>query len=351
MGAAQARRHSATIERKMKLLRKDAALLETAMREAKREAAAAKLKAEHKAAHYKASVNAKVVRAKKDFDIMRKKLQAYKGTKRSEKQASDRLRKLAQQVVALSTRLKHGHHHLHQVMHRQAKYVRKAKIKALKAKSKLKRLLHHYKMGLQELQAKLNKIHNSKDINAVMATRIASRQSLFGQQQKKLLTLKQAMASVKQDLDKSKQRLKVFHQQAKKRKQVLHVAHAAYNNLSHAVAHLKKMAAQHTKAVRIKGPTGSNAKSTQKVVKNVIKAVKKAASGADTKIAAAVVKDAATAAALEAEKHTQPVDIDVPGLNSALDKAGRAMIALGARHGSKAESKPKTAKLTVQQGT
>merc|ERR1712054_695839 len=97
--AAEARRHSATIERKMKLLRKDATLLETAMREAKREAAAAKLKAEHKAAHYKASVNAKVVRAKKDFDVMKKKLAAYKGTKRSEKKAADHLRTLAQQVV------------------------------------------------------------------------------------------------------------------------------------------------------------------------------------------------------------------------------------------------------------
>merc|ERR1711998_64752 len=261
--------------------------------------------------------------------------------KRREKKAADHLRTLAQQVVELSTTLKRGHHHLHQVMRRQAKYVRKAKAKALKAKSKLKHMLRHYKAGLQDLQAKLDKVHNSKDINADMASRIASQQSLYGVQQKKLLELKQAVSDVDQDLSTSKRNLQVFHRQAKKRKQVLHVAHAAYNNLAHAVAHLKKMAAEHAKAVRIKGPRGSNAKSTQKVVKNVIKAVKRAASGTSSKLAAAVAKDAAAAAAIEAERHSQPVDIDMPGLNSALDKAGRAMIALGAQH-AKAD-KPKAA--------
>merc|ERR1711959_812607 len=75
------------------MLEKDVALLEAAEKRALQEAKDAKLKFEKKDARYKAIVNEKVLRAEKDFVLMKKKLAAYKGAKHREKITAEKLRR------------------------------------------------------------------------------------------------------------------------------------------------------------------------------------------------------------------------------------------------------------------
>merc|ERR1712196_488685 len=99
--AQLAKKRSMSAKAKLKMLEKDVALLE-----------AAETRFQAKDAKYKAIVNAKVLRAQKDFEIMKKKLAAYKGAKRTERLTAERLRRLAQEVVRLSARLKRERAHV-----------------------------------------------------------------------------------------------------------------------------------------------------------------------------------------------------------------------------------------------
>merc|ERR1712057_8748 len=121
--AAQANKHSMSAQAKLKLLEKDVALLEAAEKRALQEAKDAKLKFEKKDAHYKAIVNAKVLRAQKDFELMKKKLAAYKGAKHREKITAEKLRRLAQEMVRLSARLRREKDHVIRLQRMHKKYV------------------------------------------------------------------------------------------------------------------------------------------------------------------------------------------------------------------------------------
>merc|ERR1711865_859476 len=103
---AAAGKRDAAAQGKMTILNKDVALLKAAVHKAMLEAAAARLAATRKSASFKAVVNNKVLRAKKDFEIMKHKLEEFKGSRRKQKATALKLRKLAQGVVRLSRRLK-----------------------------------------------------------------------------------------------------------------------------------------------------------------------------------------------------------------------------------------------------
>merc|ERR1711998_689723 len=130
--AKAAHKRNMSAKAKLAMLEKDVAPLEAAEKRALNEAKQAKMRFQAKDAKYKAIVNAKVLRAQQDFEKM--KLAAYKGAKRKERLTAERLRRLAQEVVRLSARLKRERAH---VAHLQA--MLKKRLAKFKAKMDKKR--------------------------------------------------------------------------------------------------------------------------------------------------------------------------------------------------------------------
>jgi len=336
---AAASKRDAAAQGKMTILNKDVALLKAAVHKAMMVAAAARLAATRKSARFKAIVNTKVLRAKKDFEIMKQKLEGFKGSRRKQKATALKLRKLAQGVVRLSRRLKRKTRSVRHEKRRHKRQVKHAKVTAKRAKKKLKELLRHYKDKLQKLKLKLYAVRHSKGINAAMATRIASEQSVIAEQEEKLAELTSTDRRLKRTLHHEKIRIKVFSLKAKKRKKVLRIAHKAYSNLSRALAHLQSMAAQRAKTVIIKARSSSDKKSAKKVEKQMKRAVEQAAAGAKAVIAASVAKKAARAAKREARKAARAkLGVAVPGLNSALRKANSSLKGLGKQPATTSEN-------------
>merc|ERR1712054_474610 len=143
--AKLAKKRSMSAKAKLAMLEKDVKLLEAAEKRALKEAKEAKLRFQAKDAKYKAIVNAKVLRAQKDFEIMKKKLAAYKGAKRTERLTAERLRRLAQEVVRLSARLKRERAHVAHLQARNKKVLAHEKL-VMKAKRKqLKAMIKRFK--------------------------------------------------------------------------------------------------------------------------------------------------------------------------------------------------------------
>merc|ERR1711981_1217885 len=326
--AAQANKHSMSAQAKLKLLEKDVALLEAAEKRALQEAKDAKLKFEKKDARYKAIVNEKVLRAEKDFVLMKKKLAAYKGAKHREKITAEKLRRLAQEVVRLSARLRREKDHVIRLQRMHKKFVRRWKKNYARRKSKLKKMIRKFKKILKALKAQLNRIRSAKDINAVMASRITAEQSVVAQQEQKLAQENAYIKRLKRMLARARRNTQMFQRKAKKRKRVLRIAHVAYINLERAVNNLKRMARNHAKIVSIKVDHANAAKDTKVFVRNVERTVKSLQKKSRAAIARAVARRAAAAAAAEARAQDKLGD-NIPGINRALKKTKGLMKNLG----------------------
>jgi len=328
--AKLAKKRSMSAKAKLKMLEKDVALLEAAEKKALGEARAAKARFQAKDAKYKAIVNAKVLRAQKDFEIMKKKLAAYKGAKRTERLTAERLRRLAQEVVRLSARLKRERAHVARLQAKLKKKLAKDKL-FMKAKRKqLKAMVKRFKAILKALRAKLNKLRNKPAVSVVMASRIKAEEGVVAQQEAKLAQENAYIKRLKAMLRRAEHTHVVLTTKAKKRKQVLRIAHVAYSNLERAVAHLKAMAAQHAKTVNIKGPHANAAKDTRVFVRNMVRTVRQLQRKSKRMIARAVARKAAAAAAAEARANDKMGLADtIPGLNRALAKAKGSLKNLG----------------------
>merc|ERR1711998_270919 len=127
------------------------------------------------------------------------------------------------------------------------------------------------------------------------------------------------IARLKKMLADAKHRTKVYRVKAKKRKEVLRIAHVAYSNLERAVAHLKAMAAQHAKIVTVRSAHANAAKDTKVFVRNMVRTVKQLQKKSKRMIAEAVARRAAAAEARAQDK--LKLRDDIPGLNGALAKA------------------------------
>merc|ERR1711939_839717 len=311
--AAQANKHSMSAQAKLKLLEKDVALLEAAEKRALQEAKDAKLKFE-----------------KKDFVLMKKKLAAYKGAKHREKITAEKLRRLAQEVVRLSARLRREKDHVIRLQRMHKKFVRRWKKNYARRKSKLKKMIRKFKKILKALKAQLNRIRSAKDINAVMASRITAEQSVVAQQEQKLAQENAYIKRLKRMLARARRNTQTFQRKAKKRKRVLRIAHVAYINLERAVNNLKRMARNHAKIVSIKVDHANAAKDTKVFVRNVERTVKSLQKKSRAAIARAVARRAAAAAAAEARAQDKlGLGDNIPGINRALKKTKGLMKNLG----------------------
>merc|ERR1712093_373463 len=322
--------HSMSAQAKLKMLEKDVAYLEAAEKRALQQAKDAKLKFEKKDAHYKAIVNAKVLRAQKDFELMKKKLAAYKGAKHREKITAEKLRRLAQEVVRLSARLRRERAHVIRLQRMHKKYVVRWKKKYAHRQRKLKKMIRKFKKILKALKAQLNRIRSAKDINAVMASRITAEQSVVAQQEQKLAQENAYIKRLKRMLARARRNTQMFQRKAKKRKRVLRIAHVAYINLGRAVNNLKRMARNHAKVVSIKVDHANAAKDTKVFVRNVERTVKSLQKKSRAAIARAVARRAAAAAAAEARAQDKlGLGDNIPGINRALKKSKGLMKNLG----------------------
>jgi len=314
---------------KMKLLSRDVDLLKAAVRKAQAQAAAARLAAARKAAHYKAIVNSKVLRAQRDFNILKKKLAEFRNSKNIEKRNAMKLRKLAALVVRLSRRLKRNRRHLTRTKKRIGRAHSRVVVKIKVHKKHLKNLIAYYKKVIKRLKAELFAVRHSKGINSAMSSRISAEAAIVAQQRQKVRDLEAEVKRLRRAVRATKRHVHTYQIKGKKRKQVLGVAHVAYMNLERAVAHLKAMAEDRAKVVVIKGNKGSNSENAKKMIRDVKSAVKKASAGAKAAVASAVAKEAAAAAAEEARKHNHGIGVNIPGLNTALDKAAHSLHGLG----------------------
>merc|ERR1712054_574009 len=277
------------------------------------EARAAKARFQAKDAKYKAIVNAKVLRAQKDFEIMKKKLAAYKGAKRTERLTAERLRRLAQEVVRLSARLKRERAHVAHLQARNKKVLAHEKL-VMKAKRKqLKTMIKRFKAILKALRAKLAKLRSKPAVSAVMASRIKAEEGVVAQQEAKLAQENAYIKRLKAMLRRAEKNHVVLTKKAKKRKQVLRIAHVAYANLEKAVARLKAMAAVHGHTVIVKAPRASAAKTAERMRKNMVKTVERLAKRSRKKIAAAAAKTAHS-------NDRKGIRIHINGLNEAMAK-------------------------------
>merc|ERR1712054_640984 len=235
--AKAARKRNMSAKAKLAMLEKDVALLEAAEKRALNEAKQAKMRFQAKDAKYKAIVNAKVLRAQQDFEKMKKKLAAYKGAKRKERLTAERLRRLAQEVVRLSARLKRERAHVAHLQAMLKKRLEKFKAKMMKKRKSLMKMIKRFKAIIKALKAKLAKIRGAKAISAVMASRIKAEEGVVAQQLAKLKQENAYIARLKKMLADAKHETKVYRVKAKERKEVLRIAHVAYSNLERAVAH------------------------------------------------------------------------------------------------------------------
>merc|ERR1711959_11641 len=308
--AAQANRHSMSAQAKLKLLEKDVALLEAAEKRALQEAKDAKLK-------------------------LKKKLAAYKGAKHREKITAEKLRRLAQEVVRLSARLRREKDHVIRLQRMHKKFVRRWKKNYARRKSKLKKMIRKFKKILKALKAQLNRIRSAKDINAVMASRITAEQRVVAQQEQKLAQENAYIKRLKRMLARAHRNTQMFQRKAKKRKRVLRIAHVAYINLERAVNNLKRMARNHAKIVSIKVDHANAAKDTKVFVRNVERTVKSLQKKSRAAIARAVARRAAAAAAAEARAQDKlGLGDNIPGINRALRKAKGSIKNLGKKPAS-----------------
>merc|ERR1712216_181355 len=125
-------------------LEKDVALLNAASAKAKKQYQATIKKFAIRDAHYKALVNAKVLKAKHDFLVMKKKLSSYKGAKSQERKTAVRLRRMAQLVVRLSERLKRLRKRLKKKSKQRAKVLERWAKKVKRKKASLTRKKKNY---------------------------------------------------------------------------------------------------------------------------------------------------------------------------------------------------------------
>jgi len=328
--ARLAKKRSMTAKAKLKMLEKDVALLEAAEKRALGEAKAAKARFEAKDAKYKAIVNAKVLRAQKDFEIMKKKLAAYKGAKRTERLTAERLRRLAQEVVRLSARLKRERARVARMQMKNKKKLHMEKLFMKSKRKALKAMIKRFKAILKRLRAQLAKIRSKPAISSVMASRIKAEEGVVAQQEAKLAQENAYIKRLKAMLRRAENNHVVLTKKAKKRKEVLRIAHVAYSNLERAVAHLKAMAAQHAKTVHIRGAHANAAKDTKVFVRNMVRTVRKLQRKSKRMIANAVARRAAAAAAAEARANDKMgLEDSIPGLNRALAKAKGSIKNLG----------------------
>jgi len=328
--AKAAHQRNMSAKAKLAMLEKDVALLEAAEKRALNEAKQAKMRFQAKDAKYKAIVNAKVLRAQQDFEKMKKKLAAYKGAKRKERLTAERLRRLAQEVVRLSARLKRERAHVAHLQAMLKKRLEKFKAKMMKKRKSLMKMIKRFKAIIKALKAKLAKIRGAKAISAVMASRIKAEEGVVAQQLAKLKQENAYIARLKKMLADAKHETKVYRVKAKKRKEVLRIAHVAYSNLERAVAHLKAMAAQHAKIVTVRSAHANAAKDTKVFVRNMVRTVKQLQKKSRRMIAQAVARRAAAAAAAEARQQDKlKLRDDIPGLNGALAKAKNSIKNLG----------------------
>merc|ERR1711977_203607 len=175
-------------------------------------------------------------------------------------------------------------------------------------------MIKRFKAILKALRAKLNKIRSQPAISSVMSSRIKAEQGVVAQQEAKLAQENAYIKRLKAMLRRAEKTHVVLTKKAKKRKQVLRIAHVAYSNLERAVAHLKAMAAQHAKTVNIRGPHASAAKDTKVFVRNMVRTVRKLQRKSKRMIANAVARRAAAAAAAEARAHDKlGLEDEIPG--------------------------------------
>lgn len=316
-------------ETKLKMLEKDVVLLEAAQKKAVQELKTVQVKFRLKSAKYKALINTKVMKVKHDFEHMKEKLASYKGTKHKQRKVAHHLRVTAQLVVHMSRRLNRMQRHIKHVKHHGAKVLARWRKKVNRKKTSLARLKTHYKRSVQQLEATLKTIRAKKDINTLMASRISAEQGVVTQQQQKLAQADATIARLHQKIKQRKLWWKKHQKQAKKRKEVLGIAHMAYTKLERTVASLKHMAAITGHTTVVSAPKMSAERNVKRMQKRMVKTVRELVKKRAPQMAKSVARAAAVAAAKAANDATDKhVRIHLRGLTKAMAKAQASIAAI-----------------------
>merc|ERR1711907_664888 len=319
--------HNQGANYKLKMLQKDVLLLEAAEKKALQEKAQQKLDIAKKTAHYKALATAKLIKLKKDFDLLKKKLKQYEGAKKAALEAHFSLKEYSAKIVHANTLLQHAQKRLTRFKKREAAWLERHQKRRAKEEAKFQAKVKHFQEVIAKLRAELKKVQAGSGVSPAMLGRIKGEQAVIAGEEKKLAAEEAYIKRLKTQLKKALARTKAFKIKAKHRKKVLRIAHIAYTNLRRAMARLQAMIDQHAKTVKLHGPHTNSKKATKKMVKGVvhtIHALYKKAALAIQQAAADKAKDAAQAEATKRSKFN--LNQHLGGINAALANA-KGMIA------------------------
>lgn len=318
---------------KLKLIKRDADVIEQAVLKRKKQAQNAEQAREDAAKQTRAVVNAKYVQAKQDLTTLRTARESYKGTHQKKAKAEQKLQVYEKDISHLKNDLATLKMRAKRIEERKQNDMHDAHHQMSSANNKLKGLLGKYKGSLKTLKTKLQSVKKAPDINQELAARITKSKAVVSQQESKIVDLNKDISKLAAALKSNKKHVEILIETKKRRANALRLAKATSDQLSARAVQLQTQVKQKTKKLKLGEVKHSNpSKVVKKTVDKIKTAVHKAISNAHKKVLQAAMKEAKSSAqAVAKRKATEAVKgpFKVPDLDQNLQEAGKMMQKLG----------------------